>query len=403
MELKTSTKQRGQMLGWPEDLLTRIEASALKDETVSNMAYMKLPAERVSTFVEKVEANPEMMGRVTFGFIRTKSERGVRATPGPDGMTLDRINIGSYGQVPDTWPYDNDAPRGSHPNLENYLPGSYTIFDKAEVWAEGVDVLYEDAIKDRWIPATDLDWANGLKELPEEVERAMCQLCTTYSSHGLVEQKIISKWFEPISYGYHDVMLFLGTQVYDAGHKVEALRKRALANGGGLGQAPLGTLYRGFYGALKLTEMLVALDVVYKSYELTMFEANRDYAKTDLDAKLFDYLAKDSRRHLEYGKRHLLWYIQHHPRGIQNATAWLGRAEAALSNELRHSHADREALVVLYADGLEKISVGVEQLRKLREKQMHDYIALLDELGIDRLPALNPGLSKLTEDPLFVN
>jgi hypothetical protein len=402
MELKDTTKARGQMLGWTDDLVAKIEASALKDRTVANMAYMKLPADRVAAFVDKVNENPERMSQITFNFIRTRSERGVRATPGPDGLTLDRINIGSYGQVPDMWPYENDAPRGSHPSEDNYLPGSYTIFDKSEVWAEGVDVLYEDAIKERWIPATDLDWANGLKQLPDEVERAMCQLCTTYSANGLVEQKIISKWFEPISYGFHDVMLFLGTQVYDAGHKVEALRKRALANGGGLGQAPLGTLYRAWYGALKLTEMLVCLDVVYKSYEVTLFEANRDFAKTDLDAKLFDLMANDSRRHLEYGKRHMLWYMQHHPRGQQNVQAWLGRGEASLSNEIRHSHAEREALVVLFANGLEKVNTGVEKLRQLRQKQNTDYITLMDSLGIDRLPQFNPGLAKMAEDPLAV-
>ena len=94
----------------------------------------------------------------------------------------------------------------------------------------------------------------------EELERAVCQLCTIYSSHGLIEQKIIAKWLEPISYGFHDVKLFLGTQIYDAGHKVEALRKRALANGGGLGRSPLGTLYRGFYGSLKFSELAVVLD-----------------------------------------------------------------------------------------------------------------------------------------------
>ncbi|MFN8615975.1 MAG: hypothetical protein U0837_02660 [Dehalococcoidia bacterium] len=402
MELKDTTKARGQMLGWTDDLVAKIEASALKDRTVANIAYMKLPADRVAAFVDKVNENPERMSQITFNFIRTRSERGVRATPGPDGLTLDRINIGSYGQVPDMWPYENDAPRGSHPSEDNYLPGSYTIFDKSEVWAEGVDVLYEDAIKERWIPATDLDWANGLKQLPDEVERAMCQLCTTYSANGLVEQKIISKWFEPISYGFHDVMLFLGTQVYDAGHKVEALRKRALANGGGLGQAPLGTLYRAWYGALKLTEMLVCLDVVYKSYEVTLFEANRDFAKTDLDAKLFDLMANDSRRHLEYGKRHMLWYMQRHPRGQQNVQAWLGRGEASLSNEIRHSHAEREALVVLFANGLEKVNTGVEKLRQLRQKQNTDYITLMDSLGIDRLPQFNPGLAKMAEDPLAV-
>ena len=51
------------------------------------------------------------------------------------------------------------TPRGSHPNEDNYLPGSYTIFDKAEVWAEGVDVLYEDAIKDEFVNGDELDLA----------------------------------------------------------------------------------------------------------------------------------------------------------------------------------------------------------------------------------------------------
>lgn len=402
MELKSTTKARAQQLGWPDELIARIEASVIKDGTVLNLSYMKIPAERVAGYLDLVDANPDRMQNVSFNFIRTQSEKGVRAEVGPHGMTLDRINIGTYGQVPDHWPYENDTPRGSHPNFDSYAPGNYYIFDKSEVWAEGVDVLYEDAIRERWIPATDLDWANGLKELPEEIERSICQIATIYSSHGLIEQKIISKWFEPISYGFHDVKLFLGTQVYDAGHKVEALRKRALANGGGLGKSPLGALYRAWYGGLKFTEMIIGLDIVYKSFEVTLFEAYQDFAKTDLDAKLFGLMANDSRRHLEYGKRHMLWYMQHHPRGRQNAAFWLGRAEAALSVELRHSHPEREALVVLFADGLEKVSVGVEKLRQLRQKQISDYITLLDGLGLDRLPALNAGLAMLAEDPLAV-
>ena len=71
MELKDTTKARGQMLGWPEELVTKIEASALKDRTVANMAYMKLPADRVSAFVDKVNENPERMSQITFNFIRT--------------------------------------------------------------------------------------------------------------------------------------------------------------------------------------------------------------------------------------------------------------------------------------------------------------------------------------------
>ncbi len=401
MELTAATKARASMLDWGDELVARLEASPLREVTVANLAAMKMPRERVEGFLTKVEANPERMSGLTFNFIRTRAEKGLRAVPGEHGLGTPDINIGTYGQVPDRWPYENDTPLGSHPNMDSYLPGSYYIYDKAEVWAVDVDHLYEQAIRDRWVPATDLDWAS-LKELPEEIERAVGQLATVYSSHGLIEQKIIAKWLEPISYGFHDVKLFLGTQIYDAGHKVEALRKRALANGGGLGRSPLGTLYRGFYGSLKFTELVTVLDVVYKSFELTLFEAGQDFAKTDVESKMYELMARDSRRHLEYGKRHLLWYMQHHERGRQNVRLWLDRGEGTLSVELRHSHPEREALVLLLGDGMERLSAGVEKLGSLRRKQIADYIALLDSLGIDRMPNLNPGLAKLADDPLAV-
>ncbi len=401
MELTPSTRARARQAGWPEELLTRIEASPLKDATAANLAMMKLPADRVDAFVALVERDERFLN-VNLKFIRTRSERGLRAVPGEHGLGLPEINIGTYGQVPDRYQYENDTPLGSHADPDNYLPGSYHFYDKVEVWAEGVDHLYEEAIRHRWVPATDLDWNNGLKELPEEVERAYGQLATIYSSHGLVEQKILARWLEPISYGYHDVKLFLGTQIYDCGHKVEALRKRALANGGGLGQSPLGTLYRSWYGSLKFTELVTAIHVLFKSYETTLFAAGAEYARTDVERKMYELIHRDSMRHLEYGKRHLRWYLQNHPRGIRNVTVWLNRAELGLSIELRLSHAESEALVVLFADGMEKLSAGVEKLRGLRQQQLTNYLALLDELGIDRLPALNSGLAKVAEDPLAV-
>ncbi|MGI8927734.1 MAG: hypothetical protein ACR2HN_13980 [Tepidiformaceae bacterium] len=400
MELTPATKARGRQLGWDDDLIGRLEASVVSESTASNLALMRIAPARVAGFIDSVERDPERMSKISLRFIRTRAERGLRARPGPQGLGTPEINIGSYGDVPDRWPYENDTPLGAHPDPNSYLPGSYHIYDKAEVWAEGVDQLYEQAVRERWAAATALDWTNGLKELPEEVERAICQLATVYSSHGLVEQKIIAKWLEPISYGFHDVKLFLGTQAYDAGRKVEVLRKRALANGGGLGQAPLGFLYRGWYGSLKFTELVTVMDVVYKSYELSLFECAGDLAKTDLEAKMWELLARDSRRHLEYGRRHLLWYLQHHPRGPENLKLWLDRGESAVSGELRQSHVEREALVVILADGTEKLAVGIERLKSIRQKQVTDYIALLDGIGIDRLPHLAPGLRRMADDPL---
>ena len=400
MELTDATKLRIRELGWDNDLIARVESSVLKDRTVANMAMLHIAPERAARFMGLVEKNPDQMANLTFNFIRTHSEKGVRAKPGAYGLGTPEINIGSYGQVPDLWPYENDTPMGSHPDPNTYLPGSYHIYEKAEVWADGVDHLYEEAIRLRWVPATDLPWNEGRKELPEEMERAICQLATVYSSNGLAEQKIIAKWFEPISYGFHDVMLFLGTQVYDAGHKVEALRKRAMVNGGGLGQAPLGTLYRGWYGALKITQMLIAVDVVYKSYEVALFEAYQDFAQTDLDAKMFELMARDSRRHLEYGKRHLLWYMQHKEKADAFVPLWLAQAENAMNAELRFSTSEREALVLLLGGGMERLSTGVERLASLRQKQVKEYLGALEFAGIDRLPNIHPGLLKMTEDPI---
>ncbi len=400
MELTAATRARIRELGWDDALVARVEASALREPTIANMALLNIAPERAERFVTLAENDPERIPNLTFRFIRTRSEKGIRARPGENGLGTPEINLGSYAQVPDVWPYENDTPLGAHPDMNNYLPGSYHIFDKAEVWAEGVDHLYEEAIRNRWVPATDLPWAEGLKELPEELERAVCQLATVYSNHALTEQKLIAKWLEPIAYGFHDVMFFLGTQVYDAGHKVEAFRKRALANGGGLGQAPLGTMYRGWYGCLKFTEMILNVDVVYKSYEVSLFEAYRDFAQTDLDAQLFEHLARDSRRHLEYGKRHLLWYLQHKKDAQSHIQMWLGRAENNLAAELRFSPPERESLVVLLGGGLESLSAGVEKLKSLRQKQLRDYIALLDSVGVDRLPNVNPGLLTLGQDPL---
>lgn len=402
MDLKPATKERARDLGWSDDLIARLEESPARQDQVANLVGAKIAPDRVDGWLTFIKENPDNpFVQAPLSCITTNEERVPKIDVGENGLLLHDINVGSYGIVPEHWPYENDTPLGSHPIAGQYLPASYSIFDKSEVWADGVDVLYEDAIMDRWVPATDLDWENGLGDLPEEIERAVCQLATVYSNHGLIEQKIIAKWLEEISYGFHDVKLFLATQIYDAGRKVEALRKRALANGGGLGQAPLGQIYRGWYGALKFTEMIVALDVVYKSYEVSLFEAAEDFVQTDVERKMFDLMARDSRRHLQYGLRHLEWYLRYHGEHARdNVRFFLARSEAALATELMSSHPEREALVVLLAGSMETLSTGVEKLKTIREKQLQDYIVNLDSVGFDRLSSANPALVAMANDPL---
>ena len=399
MELSTTTKIRAKQAGWSDQLIERLAASTATDQQVENIAYGKLPEERVNAWIDFLERDPDNpFTKAPLNVFRTPAETGVRAVPGDDGLRMRDINIGSYGIVPDKWELQNDAPRGTV-STGQIIPAAYSIFDKAEVWSENAVDLYEDAIKGRWAPATDIDWDGGVGELPDELERAVGQICTIYSNNGIVEQKIIAKWLEEISYGFHEIKCFLATQVYDAGRKVESLRKRALINGGGLGQAPLGQIYRGWYQALTFTDMIIALDVVYKSYELSAFESASEWVQSDAERHIFELLAADSRRHLEYGLGHLDWYSRYKPEAERSLNISFTRAEAALVQEMRLSSAEREAMIVLYAGGVENLETGVEKLKQLRERQYEDYMAKLARAGFDR-PAPHPGLAAQIQDPL---
>lgn len=395
MQLTEGTRIRTREASWSKEFVERIESSPLNDGQVRSLLALNMSEERAAKYLSIIENNPDQPAfRMNMNWARPTTELGIRAKPGPNGLGMPEINIGTYGHVPDHWPYENDTPLGSHPTPGSYAPGSYSVYDKSEVWADGVDAMYEEAIRERWIPATDIKWED-LAQQPDDIERALCQLCTTVSQHGLTESKLLGSWEEKIAYGFHDVKDFLATQIFDAGRKVDVLRKRALANGGGLGQMGLGTMYRSWFGSLKATELFVNIDLVYKSYEVTMFETLAKALPLAVDRDIFARLAKDSRRHLEFGVRHLKYYVQHHPNAREYLTHFLNRSEAAFADELAHSKVESEALAVLLGGGVENITAGLEKVRGLREAQLRHYLELLDSVSVDRLPNVNVGLLAL--------
>ena len=96
---------------------------------------------------------------------------------GPEGFTLRKADAGSYGWAPDVWPYRNDTPRGAWPaaEAERGLVAPYTIYEKAEVWADNAADLYELAIRERWAPATEISWGS-IEPLAEHTEAALDQI-----------------------------------------------------------------------------------------------------------------------------------------------------------------------------------------------------------------------------------
>lgn len=392
MKLSDATRLRSQEAGWDTAFIERMENSPLNDNQVRNILALRLEQGRVDRYLTLIEENPDKPAlRMQMNWARPTTELGIRAKPGPNGLGMPEINIGTYGHVPDHWPYENDTPLGSHPSPGAYAPGPYSVYTKSEVWADGMDEMYEEAIRDHWAPATAIKWSE-LQPQSEDIERAICQVATLFSQHGIAESKVQAAWEEKIAYGFHDMKNLMGTQIFDTGRKVEVLRKRALANGGGLGQQGLGTLYRAWFGSLKATEMLVCINVVYKSYEVAAFEKLAEVCPLEVDRDIFSRLAHDSRRHLEFGKRHLKYYIQHHPNAREFLIHFLNKGEAALADELNHSQTEGDSLAIIFGGGVENIEAGRAKVTELREAQLRKYIGILDECGIDRLASVNRGL-----------
>ena len=159
---------------------------------------------------------------------------GVRAHVGTGGLTVDALIVGIYGDIPDSWEERSRMPRGAY--LVPGVPpvGGYYLVHKWQQWADHAAELYEEALGRRWSTATDIPWETA-RELPEDLEMAVCQVATELSQQGSVEAEVVSSWLQLLSFGYHEVKLFLSTQIWDAGRQFEGWRKRALLNGGGLG------------------------------------------------------------------------------------------------------------------------------------------------------------------------
>jgi hypothetical protein len=309
----------------------------------------------------------------------TDTEWGIRARPGEKGLRLADINIGSYGEVPDTWPYDTEIARGSQPN-EMAEGMGYSIFDKHEVWAPSAAELYEDSIQGRWAPATDIPWET-LTPLPKPLEAAVCQLCTDLSQRSYVAMTSISGWLQHISYGFLEVKSYLATHIFELARHSEVFRKRALANGGGLGIEPPNHFAQRVMEALNFTEAIVAIDVLDAVFREVLFARGDDLAQSEAEREIYRRCLADTRRHLQYGLEHLVWVLEHRPDRRVEMQRYLRKAEQALVQDMEHPLTE-EPLIVLLGGGLDGIETGRERLRELRRAQTERYLDVLREAGL---------------------
>jgi len=314
---------------------------------------------------------------------------------GPQGLRLEDVDIDTYGDVPDRWPYRNDTPRGAFPSGSVGLAASYSIFDKVEVWSDNVRALYEDAIRDRWSSATDVPW-DTLQPYPEHIERAICQICTEMSEQAYVTVQIFSSWLEKISYGFHEVKKFLAPQLFDNTCRVEAFRKRALANGGGLGIESPGIFHRGPAASMKFTELVIITNLIRAPFSLVVLETLKRIATSDAERVLYSNVVRDLQRHIDYGIGHLQFVISREPAMVEQIHAWLSRGEFLLVADQRRDQPLNEALILLLGKDSESGRAALEELRRTWVAYYLNRLA--DARLYDRLTKLTPELARFVPE-----
>ena len=329
------------------------------------------------------QSTPEDRPRppMDLAWMQSGTEWGIRAQPGPAGLGIDRLNIGSYGEIPDICPDDSMRPRGAKAYKGAPRMG-YSVLEKHEIWTDNAAALYEEAIQRRWKPATDIDWA-AIPAGPSELERAKAQLLTILSEQSWVQSVTYGHWLKELSYGYYEVKVFLATVVFALARHTEAFRKRAMLAGGGVGmQGPAG-LNRQIVDARNFTEMILINQLVTDSFMEVLLGRLAASAAHPAEARLYTLARQDRVRALAFGQERVRNALDAQPQRLAEFHGYLQRAEIAMIGDLRDTISN-EALAIVLGGDVEAMAAGAEKLAQMHRAQARAYLQRLAAAGIDR-------------------
>src|SRR6266851_4170257 len=244
-------------------------------------------------------------------------EWGVRAKPGNLGLRLKDIEIGSYGIIPEHGgAHRSMAPRGAV--IPEDVPSlGFTINEKAECWAD----IAADAP---------------------------------------------TRWMGQMNHDFFEVKMFLATQAMDEARHMDVFRKRALANGGGLGKASaLSELsLKKIFDAPSFSAQTGRLHLLGEGFVLTMFRQGEFIAPSRVDQEIFRRCMQDESHHVGYGTMHLRAQLKARPDLANEIHEQLDDAESILL-QLFSVPESVEPMAILLGGGLKHFDEGMEMQANL--------------------------------------
>lgn len=321
------------------------------------------------------------------GWLDTQGEWGIRVEPDKRGMTLADIQTGSYGDVPDKSDNMTGRPRGAAARPGAYRIGGYQVRTKSDVWLNNAAALYEEALQRQWSSATDIPW-HTIKPLPDDIERAQCQLATFLTEVEFVAADVPAKWVATISPDYFEPRMFLITQIMDESRHLDVFRKRAFANGGGLMQRPNITT-SGVVGSIDLsrdfTEMSSRLHISGEGAVLTIFRMGEFFAYNEAEKRMYRLAAQDESRHVAFGVMHMRYLAETEPERMEEIHTYIDEGERGLvagaQNPAARDTGSSEALAILLGGGKKHYDEGYKKLLAIRRRQVKEYVQRIKSAG----------------------
>jgi hypothetical protein len=250
----------------------------------------------------------------------------------------------------------------------------------SQSWSESVMLLYEEAQARQWSSATDIPW-DELTELDDDVEMAMCQLCTFLNQVEFIAGDVPGRWLKYISNDHYETKLFLATQIMDEGRHLDVFRKRALANGGGLLQGSGGAI--GILYDADMVEMTTTLHIGGEGAVQSVFRMGELIANNEAEKKIFRLAAQDESRHVAFGVMHVKHLLDTQPWRHDEIRGYLeGRNAQQGNGGIAIGGVNSEALAILFAKGRKNIDEGYMMLLAARQKQFRELTQRLRVCGL---------------------
>jgi hypothetical protein len=341
----------------------------------------------------RTEQGPEL----DLSWLRPGTEWGLRANPGRKGLTLDLADQGAYGDVPERSANYTGRPRGAAARREAPRLGQKWT-DKSESWSASVQMLYEEAQARQWSSAVDVPW-HELTQLPDDLELAMCQLCTFLTQVEFIAGDLPGRYVQQISADHYEVALYIGTQIMDEARHEDVFRKRALANGCGLLQAGPGAV--GLLQVSDFTEMTTLLHLVAEGFVQSLFRMGELISNNEAEKRMFRLAAQDESRHVAFGVTHMKYLLETEPERREEIHHYLDRQEGLLGTTqagLTSGGQSAESLAILLGGGAKSIDLGYQKLLAIRKRQINEYMHRLEVVGLgDRRERMNPDMAKFLD------